>query len=64
MIVHVLDLFRPRKDRELAKARRLRQQAYAKYADAADRQDTKAMSYAAADLRAATNAVLRLEIQS
>lgn len=62
MILHILDWTRPRKERELIRARLERQAAYEAYRKAEDRQDKRLMGASAADLRAATTKVLRLEV--
>lgn len=63
MIVHVLDLFRPRREREEAKARRAFAAAYQEHREATARQDTRRMARAAADLRAARHDLMRVQVR-
>lgn len=62
MIVHVLDWLRPRRERDLIRARRIREAAYRESVEAEERGDTRRQHLADAKLRTATHDVLRLEI--
>jgi hypothetical protein len=63
MIVHVFSLFRPRRERDLIRARLIRQKAYADHLNATARQDTRSMRECRDRLVAATSNVLRLEVE-
>lgn len=63
MVVHILDWLRPRKEREEAKARRAFAAAFAEHREATERQDTRRMSKAAADLRAARHSLMRVQVR-
>jgi len=62
VIVHVLSFFRPRAERDLIRARRIREAAYREATEARERGDTRRLHVADAKLRNATNDVLRLEL--
>lgn len=64
MIVHILDLFRPRAERDLIRARRIREAAYREATEAEERGDTRRQHIADAKLRNATTDLLRLEVSN
>lgn len=63
MIVHVLDLFRPRKEREEAKARRAFAAALAERIAAEERQDTRRMRAARDALLKARHNLMRVQVK-